>query len=338
MKKLFKGKFGANKISYPQKKEKKYEKKRWYNFFSKWFFEGLICICLSIIITVCINPQHIVLKSIISIISGIFSTVGIALMLGAIFDFTKNSITFTNIICDILTEVVISKTFLETLAAEEKENVLKSILKPTDYQIEKYSNIEAFFKKRVSEWEKMFDINFKSNVVLNIIAYEDIDQGKVFCKTDLTQTIYKFGDKFKPIEVIFEKEGSISQDVYILPPDGEEKKIDGEESKLKSGGIDCTKYTYQIPEEFEQYDRLTIKRIMIEPGNRNWINYYWQSLTPYESLNCTITCEGSLSIKDYMIFDNKAYYHVTGDENHLRITSSQWLNADTGFTATIGTI
>ena len=92
-------------------------------------------------------------------------------------------------------------------------------------------------------------------------------------------------------------------------------------------------YNFTIPEKLEKYDHLTVKRTLTEPGRDHWINYCWQSLTPYEGVTCRVKCFDNLTIKDFMIFDNKAFYHVyiSDDQTRLDITSSQWLDADTGF-------
>ena len=42
-----------------------------------------------------------------------------------------------------------------------------------DSQVEQYANIDDFFKKRVNEVMNMFDVNFKSNMILNIEAHKD---------------------------------------------------------------------------------------------------------------------------------------------------------------------
>ncbi len=309
--------------------------RKWFSFFTKWFFIGLLLITISMAVTLALQPQSKVEKG-ISILTGVLSTVGIALLVGAIFDFSKNSEAFIKFVTNILSDIIMSKTFLTTLSDQDKETALELILKPSDKQLEQYSNINSFFKKRINEITNMFDINFKTNVILDITAYRD-EEGKIWCKTVLTQTIYKIQDDFKPVEVIFEKKGSISKDFYILPPTGESREVPGKEDPLKQGGIDCTKYTYEIPKDLEKYDHLTIKRTMLEPGRDHWINYYWQSLTPYEGIVCTINCMNGLTVKDYMIFDNKAYYHVdrSEDRKRLSITSSQWLDTDTGFVATI---
>lgn len=349
-----------NKLKYHN--ETRHSKRKWFTFFTKWFFIGLGLISVSVVLSTVFGPQTVLgtqttpeaqaaFDRVIAILAGTLSTVGIALMIGAIFDFSKNSEAFIQFVSDILSDIVISKTFLRTLSDKDKEHALALILKPTDKQIEQYSNINAFFDKRIKELTTMFDINFKTHVTLNITAYMDyrkspdgkiISEDKiVYCKTVLTQTMYKFGDTYKPVQVLFEKEGSQSLDVVILPPEGEEKTISGIKSSKEvppeGGGIYCDMYTYEIPKEFEKYDHLTIKRTMLEPGYDHWINYYWESLTPYEGVICIIDCMEPLTVKDYMIFDNKAYYHVkkSTDSRRLEITSSQWLNTDTGFVVTI---
>ena len=309
--------------------------RRWFSFFTKWFYIGLLLITASVGVTLAFQPQSRIERG-ISILSGVLSTVGIALMVGAIFDFSKNSEAFIKFVTNILSDIIMSKTFLTTLSEQDKEIALMLILTPSDKQLEQYSNINAFFKKHINEITNMFDINFKTNVNLDILAYRDKESGLVWCKTVLTQTIYKIQDNFKPVEVIFEKNNSESKDVYILPPTGKSVQVEGKKSDCPQCGIDYVKYTYDIPKELEQYDHLTIKRTMLEPGRDHWINYYWQSLTPYEGIVCTIDCEDGLTIKDYMIFDNKAYYHVdlSKDRKRLSITSSQWLDTDTGCVAT----
>lgn len=314
--------------------------KAWFSFFTKWFFVGLLLICGSVILSSCIAPLIVsmpFLHAVCTVTAGISSAVGIALVVGAVFDFSKNSEAFVQFVSNILSDIVVSKTFLTTLSQKDKEKALSLILKPSDSQIEQYSNINDFFSKRINELMTMFDTNFKTDVILNIDVYKEPGDETVYCKTVLTQTVYKIQDSFKPVGVHFEKPNSVSKDVYALPPSGESIQLEAKEGTITSGGIVFTTYSYEIPKECEKYDHLTIKRTMIEPGFKHWANYYWQSLTPYEGLVCTIKCEGDLSIKDHMIFDNKAYYHVvlSEDKKRIEITSSQWLDTDTGFAVTI---
>ncbi len=125
--------------------------------------------------------------------------------------------------------------------------------------------------------------------------------------------------------------------VVVLPPEGDAVPLKARIREKDSGGITCKVYIYEIPKELYRYDHLTIKRVMVEPGFGHWINFYWQSITPYEGVTFSLDCEEGLTVKDYMIFDNKAAYHVACslDNRRLEITASQWLDTDTGFAITI---
>lgn len=89
--------------------------RRWFSFFTKWFFIGLGLIAVSIGITLILQPQDKLEKG-ISLLSGLLSTVGIALLVGAIFDFSKNSEAFIKFVTSILSDIIMSKTFLTTLS------------------------------------------------------------------------------------------------------------------------------------------------------------------------------------------------------------------------------
>lgn len=316
--------------------KRQFKQYRWFHFFSKWFFIGLVCIAAGVIVDAFWRPQeNPLLEAVSRVVPGVLSTMGIALLMGSIFDFSKNSEHFMKFVTDLLSNIVVSKTFLTTMTDRSKEEALSLILRPTDKQIEQYPNINAFFKKRIKEFSTMFDINFKTNVNLEVKAYKK--DGKVYCETTMTQTIYKIGDKFQDVKVIFEKAGSETKNAVILPPVGKEVTPNISKEEFESGGIKYTSYIYNIPEELCKYDHLVVKRTMVEPGFDHWINYYWQSTTPYEGVIFSLDCEEGLTIKDHMIFDNKAAYHVVCSNNkrRLEITSSQWLDTDTGFVVTV---
>ncbi len=75
----------------------------------------------------------------------VLQTVGIAFMLGTIFDFSKNSEGFIEFISKILADIVIGKSFLSQLEDDGKKDALSLILRPTTKQIIQYSRIEDYF-------------------------------------------------------------------------------------------------------------------------------------------------------------------------------------------------
>ena len=121
------------------------QKQKWFHFFTKWFFLGLFLILFSVLTSLLWVPQTAFLRSLSMILSSLLSTVGAALLVGSIFDFSKNSEAFIQFVSKILSDIIISKTFLASLSDKDKEEALTLILKPSDKQIEHYSNINAFF-------------------------------------------------------------------------------------------------------------------------------------------------------------------------------------------------
>lgn len=162
--------------------------------------------------------SHTLFTEIQRIVSGVLSSLGVALVIGAIFDFSKNSEAFVHFVSNILSDIVVSKAFLTRLSESDKQEALALIIKPSDKEIEQYSNINSLFKKRIHDLSTMFDYNFKTNVVLNITAYYDKEKKVVTCKTDLTNTMYKISKAYTPIRVMFEKPNSTIDNVCILPP------------------------------------------------------------------------------------------------------------------------
>lgn len=92
----------------------------------------------------------------LKILVSILQTVGIAFMLGAIFDFSKNTEGFINFISKILADIVVGKSFLSKLENNGKRDALKLILRPTTNQIIQYSRIEDYFQKKINDSMKMW--------------------------------------------------------------------------------------------------------------------------------------------------------------------------------------
>ncbi len=311
---------------------------RWYNFFTKWFFIGLFLVFAGLCISLLAQNVIELLKPCLDVLAGLFSSVGVALFVGCIFDFSKNSEEFVAFISKLLSDIIVSKTFLSSLGAADKREAMKLILQPSNRQVEQYSNINEFFKKKIEDNMKMFDTNFKTNLIINVEAKRD-SNNVVYCESSLSYHVYKVREEFEPIKLVLEKHKSEVPEVIIISDEGE-TIIDKKNIKIESentGGIEQTVCTFNIPEKLQKKDHLMMKYKVYEPGHDHWINYCWTSLTPHEGVMCHVKCFDDLIIKDYMIFDNKSYYHVdiAKDRGNIEITSSQWLESDVGFFITI---
>ena len=302
-------------------------------FFNKYFCFGIVIILISIILE-CIVPKCTVQN----IAYNTFRTIGIALMIGSIFDFSKNSNDFMEFVSSLLKDIIISKNFLNGLDDKEKKKALEMILRPSGNQLDQCSDIGLYFKKKVDDTMDMFHTNFKTNLVVKAIAEKR--NGKVFVDVDLAYRVYKIEDKYFPVVTTFTRNGGAVEKTYIITEDStiDVQEILQENSKEEDiSPINVKTYEFVIPEELYKYPYLMIRKTVQEEGYDHWTNFHWNTLTPTDGINFMLECKGDLSIKEYFIFDGERTYSVDEAENKksICIVSSMWLDENSGFVFTI---
>lgn len=307
-------------------------------FFTKYTLWGFLIILISVILDL-LNTEQIF---VIDIIKGCLSTIGVALLIGAIFDFSKNSEAFTIFVSNILRNIVISKDFLNVMSEEEKKNSLELILKPTNLQIEQCSSIDQYYKKSIATFMDLYNAPFKTNLIININIKKE--NNRIIARGNMTHKIYKVNGKYEPIITTFERDECEICESYIILPTGDKIKLENEFVKetndkyeIGENGEIAKKYETIIPEQYSSYPFLTVCREILEIGNDHWINFHWLTLTICDGIHFTLACDKGITIKDYLVFDNKKCYNI--DVNHkkdnITIISTNWLNSYSGFTITI---
>lgn len=301
-------------------------------------FGGVVIILVSIIIDLC-NSDNIFL---LNILKNGLSTFGCALLVGAIFDFSKNSEAFTIFVSNILRNIVISKEFLNVMSEEEKKNSLELILKPTNLQIEQCSSIDLYYKKSIDTFMDLYKTPFKTDLIINIRISKE--NGGLVAKGDMTHKIYKVNGEYQPIITTFERDDCKILDSYIIFPTGNKVKLESDsvketndKNKIDENGEIARKYETIIPRHYYEYPFLTVCREIFEPGNDHWINFHWLSLTICDGIYFKLICDKGISIKDYLVFDNKKCYdiEVNTEKDEITIISTNWLNSYSGFTITV---
>lgn len=307
------------------------------NFFNKFFIIGAFTILISIII----EEQWIALGNELffkNIFIKFLSSVGVALLIGSVFDFSKNSEGFMNYIAGILKEIIVSKNFLSGLEVKEKKNALEILLRPSGNQLEQCSDIEVYFKKKVEDITRMFNTNFKTNLMVNVTASKK--DGIVVVDATLTYRVYKVEDKYFPLKTTFERNGCQITKASIIYPGGEKEITEEDATAEQNEDISPTNiktFKYEIPDELYKYPYLTIKKIVRENGYDHWTNFQWNTLTPSDGINFSLRCMDGLHIKEYFIFDDETLYNTmqNDDKDYIEIISSQWLEKNSGFLFTI---
>lgn len=311
-------------------------KKFFKKFFSQYILYGVIVILIASLIQNYFKDCF--LKN---VITNALSTFGIALALGSIFDFSINTNEFTSFVSGILKKIIITKDFLGELKNEEKKNVLELLITPTDKQIEECSSIDTYYKKSIDSFVNLYNQQFKTNLTIHVTA--KIENNKVICAGSVSHRRYKINGRYQPIETSFEKNDSEMINSYILLPNGTRVDLKENEdievknqSELKQEKIG-KKYMTIIPDEYNDYDYITLYKEIKEVGYDHWIVFNWSSLTPCDGISFELQCMDDLIVKEYKVFDNPKLYEITVSKgkDKINILSSGWLNEYTGFTMTI---
>lgn len=300
-------------------------------FFNKYFVIGFIIILFSIIFDLKL-PDCFWKLTIVNALN----TIGVALLIGSIFDFSKNSDDFMNFVSNILKDIIVSKNFLKGLDDKEKKKALEMVLTPSGNQLEQCSDIQMYFKKKITDTMEIFHTNFKTNLVVNAEAKKKDGIVQVF--VTLTYRVYKIEDKYFPLITTFERNDCEVEKSYIISPDGireiEEKNTN---SDAVISPTNVKEYSYEIPEELSKYSYLTIKKEVTEKGYDHWTNFHWNTLTPSDGITFRLKCYDELHIQEYFIFDSEQSYNVSESEDRtcVDIVSTLWLDKHSGFVFTI---
>lgn len=306
-------------------------------FFTKYTVWGLLIILISIIIDLYNTKNYFC----IDVLRNILSTIGVAILIGAIFDFSKNTEAFTVFVSNILKDIVISKDFLNGMSEDEKRNSLELILKPTNLQIEQCSSINLYYEKAINTFMNLYQTPFKTDLVINIRILKE--NGRIVAKGDMTHKIYKVNGKYQPIITTFERQDCNIIESFLILPTGEKIKLENEhvketnnQAEIDENGEIALKYETIIPKEYYDYEFLTVCREIKETGNDHWINFHWTSLTICDGIYFKMVCDKDISIKDYLVFDDKKCYNIeiNSKKDMITIISTNWLNSYSGFTIT----
>lgn len=224
------------------------------------------------------------------------------------------------------------------MSEEEKKNSLELILRPTNLQTEQCSSIDLYYKKSIEKFMHLYDELFKTDLVINVRIVKQ--NGRIVAKGDLTHKIFKVNGKFRPIKTTFEHKDCCIDNSYIIFPDGSKAELSNvneiNNDEKHSNIVDAKEYETEIPEEYQDNPFLTVCREFTEMGNDHWINFHWLSLTICDGIYFKMICEDKITIKDYLVFDNKMCYDINKKEDgsEIKIISTNWLDCYTGFTIT----
>lgn len=269
-----------------------------FNFYFIFFMAGLASIVVSYLIQSRLYPLLISLPLLLHIAKFsvlTFNTLGAALIIASVFNYTIESTKFLNYVRNRISEIIISKDFLKNLNHDSKKEALALILKPTDSQKSVFSGIEDYFHEYIEKSLRLFETNFRSHLTLDFVASYDVSKDKIRLDQKISYRTYRMSGDYEAIIMSYEKgEESVINSITING-----KAIEPEVKERKDTGTTWT--TYMIPQKHVEERYLVCTQDSTSYGYSTWQNYFFRLSKPCDGISITLTCEGDVNLQEYMI-------------------------------------
>lgn len=310
-------------------------------FFSKWFFGGIILILSSIIWQKSLGPQNESISYFLQSVGVTFlSTIGISIFVGSIFNWIIGTQNFSDYVKSKIVNVLISKDYIGDLDVEKKESMLMSIMRPNKLISLVYSRINDYFQLYAKRSMNLFkEQQFRSNLSLEGRAKYG-ENGKVCVDYRFSYRTYVVDKEHENLRVGFNDDKAKIKKTKVALPDKEYEEITSNivEKNQVSGylGNDCaTRLIFESSLPNDNYRKakyLNVIREMEEYGENHWINFSYRSSKPTDGLSMTIDCEDDLIVKDAVPYGPTNGFNVTisDDKKRVSIICNAWMDPGYG--------
>jgi len=226
--------------------------------------------------------------------------------------------------------------FLSDLPIEKKE-ALHNLLKPTEKEIEKYSNIEYFYNSYIEEVLNVSQKNVRSNYNINIRVKYDRDKNKVFSEGLYSYRLYPSDSGYTDILVGFLKDDNESSvDIILNMPNGHREEFLFEKIKDRFENSETNKSAkIEVNNICKDFRHIDVELRVREYGSDHWMNVFFKAEQATDGFKMIIEAEDDLSIKSKaVVFDTGANYRVEPisgrEEKEVHISCFQWLSEGSG--------
>jgi len=318
----------------------------------KTFLPALFIGSLLILFSIIISDIHIsdiqfyeILPSrFLGIVSIFLKNFGIALIIAYIFTFVSSTHNFIEFIRDKLINIMITKDFLDRLSNDERQQMLKTILKPNKEISSVYAGINDYFNKYITKSLSLFKTHFRGSYTLNAVARIDEVRNVVCIDVQIGYRMYKVFGEFERLNVGFEDENVEEEPLEVYSPDGTKHSVSStalSKSELSSKETDTdfrndpslVKGSLAIlPDELKRHDYLDIRRKITEYGNDHWHLFTLRTTQPCDKFSIHLTCEGDLMIKKYIPFGKINSFNIDCQKENkvISIFCNEWMEAGLG--------
>lgn len=306
-------------------------------FFHRYFWIGLIILLTAVIISNYKVEKNIFLKIFIET----YQTIGIAVIVAAIFTYASGTSEFIEQIRKLLEDIIVKRNFLRNIDFDSKMDALRSLVKPSTKQKNIYSNIESYYDFYLAQTMGISKKCVRSNYHINCRAYVDHQLNKIAIDSTYSYRIYRTHEGFEKITVGFQEQehDSFVHYISINAPDGKRERLDKDKieliSELKGGENDRIAHI-DIDEIGKGHDRLDIELKITEYGYDHWNLIKFKALQPTDGFQFHLHCDDDIGIREHCVFVVGSTYFVDKDsKNQLSISCNQWINEGSGLTVLV---
>lgn len=297
--------------------------------FINYFWIGFVLIILSMYFSTLLEHKDLLL------VLKIIETIGIAVLVAGLFSFTFETVSFQSKMQDIVEKIVLKRAFLSELPIEKKKESLHSLLKPTETEIEKYSNIEDFYNAYIEEVLNVSQRNVRSNYNINIKVKYDNTKKKVFSDGLYSYRLYPSNSGYTDILVGFLKDDNESTvDVILNMPNGKRETYNFEKIKADFEQNETAKITkIKINDLCKDFNHIDVELRVKEYGFNHWMNVFFKAEQATDGFKMAVMADEDLTIKsNVIVFDVGHNYHIdySNDKKEVHISCHQWLNEGSG--------
>lgn len=303
-----------------------------WRFFSNYFWLGLVITLVAVVLDHSWSSTDIIK----SVIIDLLKTVGISVMIAAIFSFASGTNEFINNIRKLLEKIVLQRDFLGNIDSISKRTALESLLQPSDDEKKIYSKIHEYYTQFIDEALSIGEKSIREGYVVNCFARYDPKLRRIAVESTYSYSLYRTKDGFKRISLGFEEgeENSTFDKLCIRDSNGKSLL---EESNIPlnnydTNGVKFRRVDKDVPQSANDETRLKIDQTVTEVGSDHWCLLTFNNLQPTNNFQLFLHCDVNVEIKKYSVFFVDAEYMVDLSTNRkkIHISTNQWINQGTG--------
>ena len=311
------------------------DKKAWLlKLFSIYFWLGVVLILLATVLQLQFpNANFHVQAGIVFL-----HTVGIAILVAAIFTFASGTSDFIDRITDLLRRIVIDREFLGNIDAESKRNALAGLIKPSEAERQLYADIGRYYDIFINHTMNITKRCVRSDYSVSARAYRDTD-GTVAVEQRVSYRLHPTVEGYTNIEIRLDEKdlGSLFQWFRVSNPQG---KVVCDELPEPVEFMHHGNLTYLCTVPLKDIgrgaDHLKVQFCVVERGHDHWTHLCFQALEPTDGFTYYVQCEDDLHICALASFVHSASFKVYREgTRRIEVSCNEWFNEGTGLALVI---